>query len=256
MMSEIEVQPELTTDAAAAVKDYSSISVTKWFAVYLLALAGCGAWLAMMLRDQPLDFGSWQAFQQSVTAAKPAIKLLVFAIYISLCCTFIPMNTSWIVSAVSVQSVAVAGGMFSTILAVSLVGAAASTMANLNDYHIFTLLMRSRHIAKVRHTRIYVKAISWFEKSPFALLVIFNILPIPIDAVRPLAASHRYSRLRFAVANFVGRLGRYAVISAVTYMLGEQGWIAVVSLVGLAIFLTIPKLIKKIALKSAPTSTQ
>jgi len=138
------------------------------------------------------------------------------------------------------------GQMFSTVAVVSLVGAAASTVANLNDYHIFTLLMRSRHVAKVRHTRTYRLAIRWFEKSPFALLVTFNILPLPLDVVRPLAASHRYGRLPFAAANFLGRLGRYAVIATVTYMLGSQGWIAVVALLGLACLLTLPRLVKKL----------
>ncbi len=241
-MSEVEIQPDL----GQAANEYHGISVVKWFVAYLVMLAGCVGALVFLLKEEPLAMDSWKAFQDSVLAASPAVKLLVFAIYISMCCTFLPMNTSWIVSAVSMQSVAVTDQMWSTVLVVSLIGAAASTVANLNDYHIFTLLMRSHHVAKVKHTKTYNVAIRWFEKTPFALLVIFNILPIPVDVVRPLAASHRYSRLRFAAANFIGRLGRYGVIATVTYMLGKQGWYAVVALLGLAVVLALPKLVKKI----------
>jgi membrane protein YqaA with SNARE-associated domain len=244
-MTEAEIQSD-QGQAVAVAKEYHEISLLKWFGAYFVMLAGCVIAMIVLLQEQPLSLDSWKAFQDSVIAASPAVKLLVFAIYISACCTFLPMNTSWIVSAVSIQSVAVTGEMWSTVLLVSLVGAGASTVANLNDYHIFTLLMRSHHIAKVKHTKTYDVAIRWFEKTPFSLLMIFNILPIPVDVVRPLAASHRYSRIRFAIANFIGRFGRYAVISSVTYMLGKQGWFAVVALLGLAVVLALPRLIKKI----------
>jgi len=244
-MDEVEVQSNAPGLGVAGPLG-GDISVAWWFVAYATMLSGCVGVLVFLLQAEPLAWGSWADFQQSVVSASPAVKLLIFAIYISLCCTFFPMNTSWIVSAVSMQSAAVTGQMFSTVAVVSLVGAAASTVANLNDYHIFTLLMRSRHVAKVRHTRTYRLAIRWFEKSPFALLVTFNILPLPLDVVRPLAASHRYGRLPFAAANFLGRLGRYAVIATVTYMLGSQGWIAVVALLGLACLLTLPRLVKKL----------
>ena len=244
-MSEAEIQSDQSQGVVVA-SEYHEISMVKWFAAYFVMLSGCVFALIFLLREEPLALDSWKAFQDSVIAASPAVKLLVFAIYISMCCTFLPMNTSWIVSAVSMQGVAVTGQMWSTVLVVSLIGAAASTVANLNDYHIFTLLMRSHHIAKVKHTKTFDVAIRWFEKAPFFLLVLFNILPIPVDVVRPLAASHRYGRIRFAVANFIGRFGRYAVISTVTFMLGKQGWFAVVALLGLAIVLGLPRLIKKI----------
>lgn len=244
-MTEAEIQSDQVSPVKGT-KEYHEISLVKWFASYFVMLTGCIVALVILLRGQPLAMDSWKAFQDSVIAASPAVKLLVFAIYISMCCTFLPMNTSWIVSAVSMQSVAVTGQMWPTVLVVSLIGAGASTVANLNDYHFFTLLMRSRHIAKIKHTKTYDAAIRWFEKTPFSLLVIFNILPIPIDVVRPLAASHRYGRIRFALANFIGRFGRYAVISGVTYMLGKQGWVAAVALLGLAVVLGLPRLFKKV----------
>ncbi|HNX27421.1 MAG TPA: hypothetical protein PKK48_08455, partial [Phycisphaerae bacterium] len=178
--------------------------------------------------------------------ASPLLKLLVLGLYLSICCTFLPLNTSWIISAAAMQGTAVAGNMWQTVLLVSLVGAAASTVANLNDYHLFTVMMRYHHIAKIRHTRTYAVAVKWFERSPFALLLLFNVLPIPVDVVRPLAAAHKYRRTKFAAANFIGRFARYAVIAVITYMLGRQGWIATLALLAAAVILALPKLAGKI----------
>ena len=109
---------------------------------------------------------------------------------------------------------------------VGAVGGAASTVANLNDYHLFTWLLRSRRIARVRHTRLYQASARWFARSPWFILVIFNIVPIPVDVIRMLATTCRYPRLPFAAANFLGRFVRYAAIAAGTYLLGQQGkWV-------------------------------
>ena len=71
----------------------------------------------------------------------------------------------------------------------------------------------------------------------------FNVMPIPVDVSRPLAASHRYARHLFAAANFCGRFIRYAIIAALTFMLGELGWIATVALLAVAALMIVIKLI-------------
>ena len=136
----------------------------------------------------------------------PAVKLLIFGIYISLCCTFLPLPTTPIVAALATREAAVTGELWSTVVLVGVVCAAASTIANLNDYHIFTWMLRSRQVAGVRRTRMYACAARWFARSPFVILVIFNIAPIPVDVIRMLAATHRYPRVPFAAANFVGKV--------------------------------------------------
>jgi membrane protein YqaA with SNARE-associated domain len=142
-----------------------------------------------------------------------------------------------IVAAVAMKNVAVGPDVWTTTLAVAAVGAVASTMANLNDYHLFTWMLRNRRIGKLRDTKLYRVSARWFERSPFFLVTLFNILPIPVDVVRMLATTYRYGRLPFAAANFVGRFIRYAVIAFVTYSLGNQGPWVVLGLLGVAVVL-------------------
>ena len=234
-------------------RDYRSINLLRWFGVFLLMVTVTVGVLGIKLQDTPLQYASWGEFKESVKLASPTIKLLIFGLYLAFSCTFIPLNTSWLVAVVAMQSTAVTGECWSTVAIVSITGAIASTVANLNDYHIFTLLLRNNRIERIRHTRGYASAERWFARSPFAILLFFNITPIPIDFSRVLAATHKYPRRLFASANFLGRFIRYAIIAFVTYQLGKQGWIAVVALLGAAIIIPLVKYLKHRAFPEGKT---
>ncbi|MBS3821220.1 MAG: hypothetical protein GVY16_09705 [Planctomycetes bacterium] len=218
-----------------------NVCVVRWFTVFsALWLAALGILVALLSRTDIGWSGSWGTFLESLDSTPAAIKLLVFGLYISLCCTFLPLPTGPMVALVSLQQSAVGDSIASTTLLVATVGALASTLANLNDYHAFTLLLRNHKVAKVRDTTFYDKAATWFHKSPFVILIVFNIIPIPVDVIRMLATTARYPRWPFAAANFIGRIIRYGVIAAVTYALGETyGWLSVVVLLGVAVALGI-----------------
>jgi len=230
--------------AAGLVASDESISVGRWFAGYGLGLAVAVAALAIMLRGQQWAW-TWRPGEigEQLRGMAPHVKLLVFGIYISLCCTFLPLPTNAIVAALATREAAVTGELWTTVLAVALVGAAASTVANLNDYHLFTLALRHRHVKRVRHTRLYDASARWFSRSPFMILVVFNIIPIPVDVVRMLAVTYRYPRRPFAAANFVGRFVRYAVIAFVTFH-WNLGWVAVVVLLALAAVLVLARAVQ------------
>ena len=208
---------------------------------YAVALAAAGVALAIMLRGRQWTW-TWRPGEiaEQIKLMAPGVKLLVFGVYISLCCTFLPLPTNAMVAAVATRQAAVTGELWTTVLAVALVGAAASTVANLNDYHLFTLALRHRHVKRVRHTRLYDVSARWLARRPFAILVIFNIIPIPVDVIRMLAVTCRYPRERFAAANFVGRLLRYAVIAFVTFH-WNLGWVAVAVLLALAASLVLAR---------------
>jgi len=231
-----------TTDELAIPGRPDGISIVRWFGLYATMLTAAGLSLAILLSDAGgASYGSWGAFKASLPEMPRVIKLLAFGIYISLCCTFIPLPANWIVAAVATRTVAVGTGLWDTVLLVGSVGALASTIANLNDYHLFTWMLRHHKIARVRHTRIYGIAVRWFEKSPFFLLVVFNILPIPVDVVRMLAATHRYPRRLFAAANFVGRMVRYGAIAYLVYRCDLSVEIAAGIMLGLAAVLLAAK---------------
>jgi len=141
------------------------------------------------------------------------------------------------VSAVALQQFAPSANIYLTTLIVASIGAGASTMANLHDFHLFTWMLRHHWIGQVRHSRLYRRSSRWFSRRPLLILIVFNIIPIPIDVIRMLAATYRYRLDRFAMANFVGRWLRYAVLAFVTFRLGEGGWVAVVVLLGVAVLL-------------------
>ncbi len=242
------------------------ISVSRWLAAYIVFLLVCGGILTWLISIQPTGWAetasaivdalqkkqTWadaaEKFKSTFTATNPAIKLLTAAVYLSLCTTFLPLPTGWLIAAVATRQAAVGGDLWSTVLLVSLVGAAGSTIANLNDYHLFTWLLRHKRIAAVRDTAAYHRAAAWFDRSPFSIVVIFNVIPIPVDLIRMLATMKRYHRLPFAAANFLGRFIRYGVIAFVTYW-WNLGWIAVVALLALAAVMAIARLAMHIGKK-------
>jgi len=226
------------------MSDSDSISVRWWTISFVLWMVFLFiALFTLIAADTPvLDWSNWNAFKDSVDNAGPWIKLVVLCIYMSLACTFIPLNTSWLISA-GAMAPSITGEIFTTTLAIAITGAASSTIANLNDYHIFTLMLRSKKIAKIRSTKTYSAAERWFARSPFGILAFFNLIPFPVDVSRLLAASHRYPRHYFAAANFLGRFVRYSIIAAMTFMLGELGWIAPIVLIGVAVVIIVTKLV-------------
>ncbi|MFW6133056.1 MAG: VTT domain-containing protein, partial [Planctomycetota bacterium] len=210
--------------------DGDGISIRRWFAFYSLLVLAAGVPLALRIGEQGWSWDAWIDRTTATFAATDAgVKLLGFALYLSVCCTFLPLPTGWIVAGVATRQAAVTGELWTTVLVVAVVGGLASTVANLNDYHLMTWILRSRRVARVRDTRAYRVAARWFARAPFSILVVFNVLPIPVDVIRMLAATSRYPRAPFAAANFIGRSLRYGVIAFVTFW-WNLGGIAVLAL--------------------------
>ena len=110
------------------------------------------------------------------------------------------------------------------VIAVAVLGGLATTLANLNEYHVFTFLLRYKNIGKVRQNRLHEWAGRWFAKGPFLLLATFCFIPVPVDVVRWLAISHRYPRGRFFWANMLGRGSRYGLMALFSNALGLGLW--------------------------------
>jgi membrane protein YqaA with SNARE-associated domain len=247
--------PQTPEELLARLELPDRVSIRRWFALYgVLLLVAC-VWLAILISQAEWKWGDpladagklgwrrWLArleriYREDMTSG---MKLLIYAIYLSLCTTFIPLPTGPVASAVAVRQWAVGYGLWDTVLIVSLVGATATTVANLNDYHLFTWMLRNRKIASVRQTRLHRAAARWFARHPFLILAIFNIIHIPIDVIRMLAATDRYGRARFAASNFVGRFIRYGLIAFATYAFGWD-WMPL-ALLGLGAVLGIGSLL-------------
>lgn len=175
-----------------------------------------------------------------------------YAFYLSLCCLFFPAPTTWAVMLVASNELAAQLGVqdfrVARIAVVATVGALATGMANLNEYHIITFLLRYRLLERVRQARAYRAAVDWFRASPFLCLFAVSLIPIPVDAIRWLAITSRYPRGRFFMAYFLGRWIRYALWSvtaiglalSVWHILGIQG-----ALVLAALARVIPRIVRR-----------
>ncbi|MCE5277463.1 MAG: hypothetical protein ABFD92_14135 [Planctomycetaceae bacterium] len=252
--------------------------VLGWFVFYAMWVAALFALVALVACHAQWSWpgwpgGSWVQIKTWAATQFRAmdwdLKLAIYLLYVSVACTFVPLNVNIIASLLAMQQAGLAPAVLGpqhdayalplvvTVLLVSVLGAVGSTVANLTDYHIYMLIFRSRRVARIRSTRLYEKASRWFAKSPFGLLVLFNIAPIPIDVARILAVADAYPRVPFAVSNFVGRFIRYAVIAAVTFVLGKElGWIAPVSLLAAAVVMVLLKLMKSLLWRPARRITR
>jgi membrane protein YqaA with SNARE-associated domain len=201
-----------------------------WFVVYL-------GWLVA------LTVVALQLFAQYEAGNASALGFWILALmcfYLSLCNAFLPLPTAWII----LYAASADAGLFESgllrIVVVAICGALATVSANLNEYHGLAYLFRHGLGHRVRSTTVYQWAIRWFNKAPFQTLSVIGFIPIPIDAVRWLAILRHYSRVRFALAYFLGRGLRYllfAWFSVVSNMgaweiLGIQVGILVAALVG------------------------
>ena len=193
-----------------------------------LWFVGFVAWLGMLAVLARLGLTGYE----SGSGLGTAIWLLsLYLFYLSLCCTFFPAPTMWIVMMLASNYVAGEVGVeaypVSRMLLVASVGAWGTAMANLNEYHIFTFLLRHGRVANVRKTRLYEVAARWFGVRPFWTIVLFSFIPIPVDIIRWLAITYRYGRFPFFVAYYLGRWVRYAGLAAVTIW-GALTWYHIV----------------------------
>lgn len=217
-----------------------------WFVLFACWLA----WLTLLLRADA--FGLSLGF---------SVRLLVFlTLYLSLACTFVPLPTTplvvwaametlqldklsqlprlvqnavaWLLGPVP-PNATLAADPVARVMLIAVFGAAATMLANLNDYYIVTALLRHRKVAAVRDTRLYRSATRWFARWAWLTVYAFALVPIPIDVVRLLAITYRYPRWRFATACLAGRFTRYFLLAWLVAKLlhdrpGEQ-WFVVLA---------------------------
>jgi len=185
-----------------------------WFSTYL-------AWLLALAAVAMAMFARYE----SGDAAAVAPWLLALAtFYLSLCNTLVPLPTAWIFLLLASDDVMLFDSALLRITTVAVLGATATMMANLNEYHLFGYFLRNRLGDRLRRTHVYRWAIRWFDLAPFQTLTLVAFVPIPIDFVRWLAILRRYPRSRFAAAYWLGRLPRYALLAGIAVALHLNFW--------------------------------
>jgi len=230
------------------------INLRRWFVFFVVYLAVLAA--AALL--------SLHGYAQGHLALLRVWLVALYLFYMSLCCSFFPAPTAWLVLLMASPGVNLIdpartaellnlgreqGGIVAAVLTVVIVGALGglgTALANLNEYHIFTFLLRLGRVNKVRQTAIYRTASRWFAAAPFALMTFVSLLPIPVDVVRWLAITYRYRRDHYALSSFLGRFVRYGLLAgaAACFRLGWRGIIAIqLALVVLVLLRYLPRLL-------------
>ncbi len=193
------------------------LNLRLWFVLFTAWLVGLA-----LLSSVGLD-----RYEQGMRYGMALWLLGLFVFYMSLCCTFFPAPTTWIVMLMASPYVAGELGVEPFYLArmviVATAGALGTAMANLNEYHIWTFILRYGKVANIRNTRLYRIAARWFGVRPFWTIVLFSFIPIPVDVIRWLAITYRYPRGPYFLAYYLGRWVRYACLAAITIW-GQLTW--------------------------------
>ncbi|MFH1746034.1 MAG: hypothetical protein ABIG44_03205 [Planctomycetota bacterium] len=204
-----------------------------WFVVLLLWLGGL-AGLALVM------FGR---YEQGDPYAMRVWMLALVCFYLSICNTFLPLPTAWIILfAVSPEVGLFDSGVLSVVTVAGL-GALATVFANLTEYHVLAFLFRYGLGQRIRQTRVYQWSLRWFDIAPFQTLALFGFVPIPIDAVRWLAILRHYSRVRFGLAYFCGRGLRYLLLAWVAVLVQLTGWQIVAVQVGIVVLAIVGRVV-------------
>ena len=177
------------------------LSLRRWFAAFI-------GWLVLLTVVACWALGRFEAGE---LGARAIWLVAVGVFYLSLCCIFFPLPTAWMVMLLASNEMAVLQPVGLRVVLVAAACAAATGVANLNEYHLISFLARYGRIGRVRQTRVYRWAVRWFAISPFAVVAVFGFLPLPVDVVRWLAILHRYSRPRYFGAYVIGRFPRYLI---------------------------------------------
>ena len=129
---------------------------------------------------------------------------LHYFVYMSLANTLVPLPTNPLI---------IYMGREFSLVAVPVLGAVGTSIANTTEYLVLGTLLEYGRVKKVKKTKTYLTLKRYFEVAPFALMVVINIFPVPIDPVRWMAISVDYPRWRYITSTFLGRLPRYLFLA-------------------------------------------
>lgn len=194
-----------------------------WFAIYLVWMITWALLARWLLGQTAAGDG----------AALRAGLLALLCFYLALCNVFVPLPTAWIILLAASDQYALVQAGWPRVGVVACLAALATMVANLNEYHLLSYVLRFGLGRRIRQTRIFGWAVRWFDQVPFTALALVAFIPIPVDVIRWLAILRGYSRVRFALAYLVGRGPRYALFASCSVLLRLKPWQILLIQVGL-----------------------
>jgi len=162
-------------------------------------------------------------------------ELMSYFLIMSVSCNFVPIPTFPFVIYVAND--------YSFWLVV-LSGAIGATIASLIEYYVIDLLMRFDKLAKLKHNGKYKKYAKYFDRFSFRSIMLASFVPLPVDVIRLLAITRRYSKVRYLIATFLGRVPRIFIFAFLGSQLAYSKLIAIILLAATLLFELIRRLVK------------
>jgi membrane protein YqaA with SNARE-associated domain len=105
------------------------------------------------------------------------------------------------------------------------------------DYALVTSVLRRS--SRARESRLMRWGVRWMKRWPFAVVVAFSMVPLPVAVVRVLAPAAGYPVGRYVAAQIVGRFPRFYVLALIGHAIAIPTWILVVATIGLTAVLVL-----------------
>lgn len=127
---------------------------------------------------------------------------------------------------------------FYTPVEIAIVATIGSIIVSFADYALIEAAMRHPRVKGASEARLFRWAVRWMTKWPFAIIVLFSLIPVlPISVIRALAPASGYPLKRYIAAQIVGRLPRFLMLALIGQAIMIPTWILIVATVGLAVLM-------------------
>ncbi|MGH7455543.1 MAG: VTT domain-containing protein, partial [bacterium] len=112
---------------------------------------------------------------------------------------------------------------------VTIAGTIGCCIAGLFDYWLLIPLLNHRAVrSKFENARLFQKALAFFHKFPFRMLVIASCTPLPFYPFKFLSLADGYPLWKYQLALVVGRVPRFYMLAVLGFMLQPPTWLLVV----------------------------
>lgn len=161
--------------------------------------------------------------------------LVSYFLVMSVSCNLVPIPTFPIVLYVSHDY---------AIWMIVLFGAIGASISALIEYNIIDFLMKFDRIAKLKQNGKYQKYAGYFDRFSFRSIMLASLIPLPLDVIRILAITRRYSKWRYLLATFLGRIPRIFIFAFLGSQLAYSKLIAIILLAAMLILELTRRIIK------------
>ena len=121
---------------------------------------------------------------------------------------------------------------------IAVAGTIGSVIVSFADYGLIEAAMRHPRVKGASEARLFRWAVRWMTKRPFAIIVLFSLVPVlPISVIRALAPASGYPLRRYIAAQIVGRFPRFYLLAWFGQIVMIPTWILIAATVGLAVLM-------------------